>query len=83
VLELGYRDEAGNPSTRQIEPLCLAFWGGKWTLGAWCRLRDSFRNFRPDRIDDFRETGELFDEVAGRNLDAYLEAMRDHYTVVE
>ncbi|MGN6327444.1 MAG: helix-turn-helix transcriptional regulator [Rhodanobacter sp.] len=83
VLELGYRDEAGNPSTRQIEPLCLAFWGGKWTLGAWCRLRGSFRNFRPDRIDDFRETGELFDEVTGRNLDAYLQAMRGHYTVVE
>jgi len=83
VLELGYRDEAGNSSTRQIEPLCLAFWGGKWTLGAWCRLRDSFRNFRPDRIDDFRETGELFDEVTGRNLDAYLQAMRSHYTVVE
>ena len=83
VLELGYRDEAGTSSTRQIEPLCLAFWGGKWTLGAWCRLRDSFRNFRPDRIDDFRETGELFDEVTGRNLDAYLQAMRSHYTVVE
>ena len=83
VLQLGYRDEAGNSSTRQIEPLCLAFWGGKWTLGAWCRLRDSFRNFRPDRIDDFRETGELFDEVTGRNLDAYLQAMRSHYTVVE
>jgi predicted DNA-binding transcriptional regulator YafY len=83
VLELGYRDEAGNPSTREIEPLCLAFWGGKWTLGAWCRLRDSFRSFRPDRIDDFRETGELFDEVAGRNLDAYLQAMRGHYTVID
>jgi predicted DNA-binding transcriptional regulator YafY len=83
VLRLAYRDEAGNESRREIEPLCLAFWGGKWTLGAWCRLRDSFRSFRPDRIDDFRETGELFDEVAGRNLDAYLQAMRGHYTVID
>ena len=50
VLQVDYSDEAGTTSTREIEPLCLAFWGGKWTLGAWCRLREGFRNFRPDRI---------------------------------
>jgi predicted DNA-binding transcriptional regulator YafY len=79
VLQLAYRDEGGNISTREVEPLCLAFWGGKWTLGTWCRLRENFRNFRPDRIDEVAETGELFDELAGRNLDAYLRAMRGYY----
>ena len=83
VLQLAYRDEAGSVSAREVEPLCLAFWGGKWTLGTWCRLREGFRNFRPDRIDELAETGEVFDELDGRNLDAYLLAMRGYYAGME
>lgn len=79
VLRLLYRDEAGRASEREVEPLCLAFWGGAWTLGTWCRLRRDFRNFRPDRIDDLAETGECFAEQVERNLDAYLGAMRGYY----
>ena len=75
VLRLDYRDESGQTSTREIEPLCLSFWGGKWTLGAWCRLRKDFRNFRPDRIASGAPTGEVFAEVAERDLAAYLRAV--------
>ena len=75
VLRLDYRDEGGQPSLREVEPLCLAFWGGKWTLGAWCRLRRDFRNFRPDRIHASEATGETFAEVPGRGLDDYLRAV--------
>lgn len=74
VLRLDYRDEAGRASAREVEPLCLAFWGGVWTLGAWCRLRTDFRNFRPDRIAAFAPTGETFAEVEERGLAAYLRA---------
>jgi len=83
VLRLEYRDEAGRYSSRDIEPLCLAFWGGAWTLGAWCRLRTGFRNFRPDRIADCRDAGETFPDLPGRNLEAYLETMRGHYAGLE
>jgi predicted DNA-binding transcriptional regulator YafY len=72
VLRLDYRDEAARTSTREVEPLCLAFWGGTWTLGAWCRLRADFRNFRPDRIAAFVPTGESFVETPERGMDAYL-----------
>ncbi|MBQ4856382.1 YafY family transcriptional regulator [Rhodanobacter sp. B2A1Ga4] len=75
VLRLEYRDEAGNASTREVEPLCLSFWGGKWTLGAWCRLRRDFRNFRPDRIGTCEPSGEAFAEADERNLAAYLRAV--------
>ena len=54
VLRMTYRDGTGSGTERDIEPLCLAFWGGAWTLGAWCRLRHGFRNFRPDRIGHSR-----------------------------
>lgn len=72
VLRLDYRDGSGSVTARDIEPLCLAFWGGAWTLGAWCRLRTNFRNFRPDRIASFDATGEIFRETIERNLAAYL-----------
>jgi predicted DNA-binding transcriptional regulator YafY len=72
VLQLEYRDKSGRVSARAVEPLCLAFWGGAWTLGAWCRLREDFRNFRPDRIVTFNPTDEVFVETAERGLAAYL-----------
>ena len=75
VLRLDYRDENQATSTREVEPLCLAFWGGSWTLGAWCRLRRDFRNFRPDRIVAFTTTNEVFADDPARGFTAYLRAM--------
>ena len=72
VLRLDYRDENGRDTRRDVEPLCLAFWGGTWTLGAWCRLRGDFRNFRPDRIARFEATAEEFIETPERGMAAYL-----------
>lgn len=74
VLRVEYRDSGGAGSTREIEPLCLACWGPVWTLGAWCRLRLAFRNFRPNRMQ-FSATGEIFAEVRERGLEAYLAHM--------
>lgn len=75
VLRMSYRDNDARPTEREIEPLCLAFWGGSWTLGAWCRLRKDFRNFRPDRIVDYAPTGETFIETRERGLAAYMKAV--------
>jgi predicted DNA-binding transcriptional regulator YafY len=75
VLQLEYRDQSGEASLREVEPLCLAFWGGSWTIGGWCRLRCDFRNFRPDRIVALTVTGEVFTETKLRGLEAYLQAV--------
>jgi predicted DNA-binding transcriptional regulator YafY len=75
VLRLDYRDGNDEVSVRDVEPLALAFWGGSWTMGAWCRLRGDFRSFRPDRIAAFALTGEVFAENPQRNLDAYLRSV--------
>ncbi|MBU6246539.1 MAG: YafY family transcriptional regulator [Xanthomonadaceae bacterium] len=83
VVRLDYRDEAGRTSQREVEPLCLAFWGGAWTLGTWCRLRHDFRNFRPDRIAGLAELAERFDDRPEHNLDAYLKAMRSYYAGID
>ena len=75
VLRLEYRDHSSDASLREVEPLCLAFWGGSWTLGGWCRLRNDFRNFRPDRIVALTTTGEVFAETESRGLESYLQAV--------
>ncbi len=71
VLRFRYADHSGEETRRDVEPLCLAFWGGSWTLGAWCRHRSAFRNFRPDRILQLDETGEIFNDDPERGLEAY------------
>lgn len=75
VLQLTYRDNESRASERAIEPLCLSFWGGSWTLGAWCRLRADFRSFRPDRIVAQAATGEIFAADETRGLNAYLRSV--------
>lgn len=72
VLRISYRDETGRDSEREIEPLCLVFWGSVWTVGAWCRSRADFRNFRVDRMLELQTSGEHFVESAERGLVAYL-----------
>lgn len=75
VLRLIYRDGEARASEREVEPLCLSFWGGSWTLGAWCRLRMDFRSFRPDRIVAQTTTGETFAADERRGVDAYLRSV--------
>lgn len=82
VLKVEYRDAGGATSSREIEPLCLACWGPVWTLGAWCRLRRDFRNFRPDRMQ-FSATGEIFADVPERGLDAYFAHMQLNHPPAE
>src|ERR1700744_1740102 len=50
VLLVAYAREDGQPSVRRLHPLALYFWGGVWTLAAWCELRADFRSFRVDRV---------------------------------
>jgi predicted DNA-binding transcriptional regulator YafY len=74
-VELNYRDGEGRESLRRIRPLGLFFWGYGWSLGAWCELRNDFRNFRLDRIADCVLGEERFPEEEGRRLADYLRAM--------
>ena len=50
ALAIGYADESGRRTERDIWPVQLAYYEGKQVIAAWCCLRESFRNFRIDRI---------------------------------
>lgn len=74
-VRLEYRDVDSKDSERRVRPLGLFFWGGAWTLGAWCELRNDFRNFRLDRVTNSVVQDERFGDEAGRRLADYLRAM--------
>ncbi|HEX2860821.1 MAG TPA: YafY family protein [Lacunisphaera sp.] len=51
VLRMAYRaPDRAEETQRDVEPLGVVFYGGAWTLVAWCRLRVGIRHFRVDRI---------------------------------
>ena len=63
-----YRDRAGTGSGRTVQPLGLFYWGSAWSLGAWCQMREDFRNFRVDRITKLEILDETFQTLPGRTL---------------
>jgi predicted DNA-binding transcriptional regulator YafY len=76
VTVLDYKDAAGQPSTRNVWPLGLYFWGHVWALAAWCELRQDFRTFRLDRIAGAFSTGSQYPDQAGRRLEDFVRYMR-------
>jgi predicted DNA-binding transcriptional regulator YafY len=74
-LLLHYRDADEQHSERTVRPLGLYFWGMTWTLGAWCELRQDFRNFRLDRIEAVELRDEGFELIPPVTLEDYVRAM--------
>ena len=76
VLALHYRDEAGQLTWREVQPLGLFFWGEHWLLAAWCERRDDYRCFRLDRCLNIVQTERRFSESADRSLADFLRKVR-------
>jgi predicted DNA-binding transcriptional regulator YafY len=71
-MEIDYRRADGQTSLRTVWPLGLFFWGKVWTLVAWCELRDDYRQFRIDRIQDLTAVDSQFKPQLHQTLDYYL-----------
>ena len=71
-VAFSYRDVLKQKSTRTVRPLSLAYFGPVWMLAGWCDLRDDFRTFRLDRIDNFEVATERFRNERGKTLHDFL-----------
>ena len=76
IALIAYAREDGQQSVRRVHPLALYFWGGAWTLAAWCELRNDFRSFRVDRMEHLESLGEIFTPKAGQMLSDFLRHVR-------
>jgi predicted DNA-binding transcriptional regulator YafY len=82
VLRISYGDRAGAATVREIEPLGYVGGTTHWYLVAWCRMRQSIRAFRTDRIVAVTVTAEVPPprQLRGDDLDVPHEMI--HLTLV-
>ena len=59
-VAIAYIDEQGRYTHRTVRPIAMAYYVDVTVLGAWCELRNDFRNFRVDRISNARLLDERF-----------------------
>lgn len=60
LVKMQYINKAGSITNRLIEPFAILN-SENWYLVAWCRLRNEFRFFRPDRIQNMEILSEYFE----------------------
>ena len=71
-----YSNAFAEGSERTVRPLSIAYFGPVWLLAAWCELRQDFRTFRLDRMEEFQVRQETFRAEPGKTLHDFLK--RDH-----
>jgi len=71
-VQIGYKNEASELSERILRPLQLEYWGRVWTLTSWCELREDFRVFRVDRMQEVAVLPSQFGDDVGKTLSDYL-----------
>lgn len=69
VVRIRYTDRNGVRSSRRIEPVGFYTSGARWSVVAWCQLRDAGRLFHLDRITAAYRTNRTF---PARDLDQVL-----------
>ncbi|MFT6658435.1 helix-turn-helix transcriptional regulator [Maritalea sp.] len=66
ILNISYRNEAGEESDRRVWPISIGYFDFKRLMLCWCELRQDFRAFRADRISKL----EVLDQRLPRSRDA-------------
>ena len=71
-IKITYQSLGEQQSVRELWPLGLVFWGRAWTLVAWCQLRQDYRVFRIDRIQQLNQQELKFQTSSTLSLQHYL-----------
>ena len=75
LLRFSYTNNKLEQTTREVEPMTLAFRWRSWYLFAWCTLKGDYRLFRVSRMREteilprrFRRRSGTFEEFADRHV---------------
>lgn len=73
VISIAYESGLeGDKTERKVNPIGLCNYASRWHLIAWCQLRNSYRDFRLDRIRQLSIANQHFDDKQFMSLDEYL-----------
>lgn len=75
VLRIEYVNNEERLTQREVEPVGIFYYSLGWHLIAWCRLRESYRNFRSDRIKNLFTTTETFERRSVLSLQDYFQTV--------
>lgn len=70
-MEIAYADRDGVATNRVIWPLAILGWGDRWTVLGWCELRDAYRNFRLDRVEEAKVMDATFETSPTLSFEHY------------
>jgi predicted DNA-binding transcriptional regulator YafY len=76
VVEIDYQAGYGAPPTKRlVEPIGLCNYHRRWHLFAWCRLREEYRDFRLDRIQNLKILDENYKGKQHISLEEFIRQM--------
>ena len=71
-IEIDYRSLYNEVTHRKVEPYGITGWKGHWYLGGYCCLRQDYRSFRLDRIQQVQILSETFEKAENFDFEAYV-----------
>lgn len=76
VVSMDYfSGSSGNFNTREVEPVGLTYYGSKWHLIAFCRLRQDYRDFRLDRMSKVDVKSETYQRFKHPKIQDYIDRL--------
>ncbi len=72
IIDIQYKNNKEEISSRQLEPIGLLFYALSWHLIAWCHLRKEYRDFRVSRILSLKDNNIPFRKTDHTDLNDYL-----------
>lgn len=79
LLEMDYKNNNEETSTRRVEPIGLIFYAFSWHLIAWCQLRADYRDFKVSRIIRLTKTGRPFSKDNHMEVADYMKMLPVNY----
>jgi predicted DNA-binding transcriptional regulator YafY len=84
VIWIDYESTKTQEKTkREIEPIGIVHYSGRWHVIGWCRLRNGYRDFRVDMIQNLKPTGAKFDARNLMSLQEYFQSLMQAHQDME
>lgn len=71
-IALDYNSLAQESTHRKVEPYGITGWKGHWYLSGYCCLRQGYRVFRLDRIQQVQVLSETFEKAVDFDYEAFI-----------
>lgn len=78
-----YSNKTQEHTKREVEPIGIVHYSGRWHMIAWCRLRNGYRDFRVDMIKTLKDTGVTFDARNLFTLQEYFQSLMEAHQDME